>query len=276
MQPVIKWTGSKRYLAKEIISYFPKEIDTYYEPFLGSGAVFYELVYSDIKAKRYVLSDINQTLIEYFQLVKDDPYKLIDHYKVLHDEFMAIDDFNERKEYYYEKRRIFNQSHSAIDFIFINRSAQNGLIRYNKKGEFNTGCNAHRIINADNLANIILDWNLLLNNIDVEFKVQDYRNILPKEGDFVFYDPPYEKVKGPYYNSFDADYFIQWLNASSVWALTYDGKVEVNGVIEDFSLIDVDYDKHIFLRGIKSNFGKLHRKTIGERIVYESLYLKGV
>ena len=55
----LKWTGSKRYIAKEIISYFPKKIDTYYEPFCGSASILIELLQSDIKVKKYIISDIN-------------------------------------------------------------------------------------------------------------------------------------------------------------------------------------------------------------------------
>ena len=63
-QPVIKWSGSKRSQAKNIVSYFPREIDTYYEPFCGGCSVLRALLESDIKVKNYVCSDINEGLID--------------------------------------------------------------------------------------------------------------------------------------------------------------------------------------------------------------------
>ena len=65
-QPVIKWSDSKRSLSNDIIQYFPKEIDTYYEPFCGGCSVLYQLIHSDIKVNRYVCSDINEDLILFF------------------------------------------------------------------------------------------------------------------------------------------------------------------------------------------------------------------
>ncbi len=70
MSNLIKWSGSKDSQAKNIISYFPKEINTYFEPFLGGGSIFLELLESDIKVNTYYLSDINEELINIYGLIK--------------------------------------------------------------------------------------------------------------------------------------------------------------------------------------------------------------
>ena len=68
-QPVIKWSGSKRPLSMEIVSLFPKEIDTYYEPFCGVCSVLFQLLNSDIKVNNYVASDVNADVIKFFNLL---------------------------------------------------------------------------------------------------------------------------------------------------------------------------------------------------------------
>ena len=72
-QPLIKWSGSKRSQASEIIKYFPKEIDTYYEPFCGGCSVLRTLLESNIKVNRYICSDLNTELIELWRLIKSNP-----------------------------------------------------------------------------------------------------------------------------------------------------------------------------------------------------------
>ena len=85
-QPFIKWVGGKRGLLEQIFPLFPKDFNNYYEPFVGGGAVFFEL-YSKglLKNKKVVLSDINQELINTYNVVKNSPYELIDNLKGLLD-----------------------------------------------------------------------------------------------------------------------------------------------------------------------------------------------
>ena len=76
-EPVIKWSGSKRSQAPEIIQYFPDEINTYFEPFLGGGSVFRALLESDKKVKKYVLSDNNADLIQLWEIIANCPEETI-------------------------------------------------------------------------------------------------------------------------------------------------------------------------------------------------------
>lgn len=75
--PLIKWTGSKRPIAAKITSYFPKEIETYYEPFVGGGSVFFQLLKDNANVKKFKLSDKNDSLINILTTVKDKPQELI-------------------------------------------------------------------------------------------------------------------------------------------------------------------------------------------------------
>ena len=79
-EPVIKWSGSKRALSEEIIKVFPKEINTYYEPFCGGCSILFQLLHSDIKVKKYVCSDINAELISFFNILKNSPQKIYEEY----------------------------------------------------------------------------------------------------------------------------------------------------------------------------------------------------
>ena len=80
-QPAIKWSGSKRSQAQKIIDFFPKKIDTYYEPFCGGCSVLRAMLESEIKVNKYVCSDINLTLISLWQLIKQNPKIVISNYK---------------------------------------------------------------------------------------------------------------------------------------------------------------------------------------------------
>lgn len=80
-EPVIKWSGSKRSQAECILSYFPDEIDTYYEPFCGGASILRRLLNSDIKVNNYICSDINNDLINLWNIIINNPKQVIDYYK---------------------------------------------------------------------------------------------------------------------------------------------------------------------------------------------------
>lgn len=131
---LIKWTGSKRHIAEQIIEHFPKSIDTYYEPFLGGGSVFLRLLStSKISVNHFVLSDLNKSLIEIFKTVKDDPQRLIDSYS---EQWNSL---QRDGEFYYKQREAFNKTKNPLIFYFLTRTCYNGTIRFNRHGDFNVG-----------------------------------------------------------------------------------------------------------------------------------------
>lgn len=279
IQPVIKWTGSKRYLAPQIVSYFPKEIDTYYEPFCGSCAVMMEMLINrvqinkNIKVKKIICSDVNPTLISFFNQVKDSKQKrnLISIYEKHYYNFVDLSP-EKKKEYYNKERDKFNRYQSPENFIFLNKVAQNGLIRYNKSGEFNASCNTkHKPIYPKSLAIRFDIWWDILNQYNVQFIKTSFVNINPTENDFMFLDPPYSNIVGDmYYHNFEEERFWQWIkSAKSPWALTYNAHTKEGELYE----LPIEYDQHIQLEGKSSNFRKLHGRT---ELVYENLYLKGI
>ena len=273
-EPAVKWSGSKRSQAKEIIDLFPKEIETYYEPFCGGCSVLRRLLSSDIKVNKYICSDINQDLIKLWIMIRDNPIELSCYYEKLWHE-LNIDDNKERKKNYFESVRTrYNTEHDAKDFLFIMRTTTNGMPRYNSRGEFNNSFHITRNgIEPKKLENILLEWSNLLKVNEVEFVCQSFDKIESKEKDILYLDPPYFNTKGMYFhNSIDFNEFFYWLRKQKgKYFLSFDGK---SGEIDNTYSVPTDlYSEHKYLRSGNSSF----KRTIGKSnnsIVYESLYLK--
>ena len=134
-QPVIKWSGSKRALSEQIMEYFPKEINTYYEPFCGSCSMLFQLLNSDIKVNKYVCSDVNKELIDFFVLLKDNPSFIYEEYNKRWVMLTSFEEIRDKQIYYNKVRDSYNKTKDIHDFVFLTRTSANGLIRYNSKGE---------------------------------------------------------------------------------------------------------------------------------------------
>ncbi len=113
-QPVIKWSGSKRSQANEIIKHFPNEIDTYYEPFVGGGSVVRMLLSANIKVNNYICSDLNNDLIDLWNLIKDNLILVADTYERMWNELNIDDDKERKKQYFYMVRERFNKEKKSI------------------------------------------------------------------------------------------------------------------------------------------------------------------
>lgn len=270
-QPVIKWSGSKRSQSEEIIKRFPKQIKTYYEPFVGGGSVLFQLMNSDIEVENYVCSDINKDLINLWNMIKDNPSKLCDSYKMLWTELNRITNIEEKKKYYYEIRRKFNEFREPEHFMFLSRTCVNGLIRFNSKGEFNTSFHFSRPgISPEKLKLIIQLWSNLLNKNNVMFICQDYRKINPQTKDLVYLDPPYANTKGMYYGKIDYEELWKFLlNQKANYILSFDGKTDKKDMT--YNVPCNIYDKHEYIYSGISGFGKSHNK---KEYVNESLYVR--
>ena len=273
-QPAIKWSGSKRSQCDEIISYFPRKIETYYESFLGGGSVAYRLMNSDIKVGKFVLSDLNSDLINLYKLIQNDYKSVVSHYELLWNELNKDSDFERKKLYFAEIRKRLNEKHDPKDFMFIMRTTTNGMPRYNSDGEFNNSFHVTRNgIEPFRLEKILKEWNDTLNNHNVEFINASYDIFSPNENDFCYYDPPYANTKGMYFGAIDNEKFFSFLSdLKCPYCFSFDGYYE-----DKDSTYDVPksvYNEHIYLKSGNSSF----RRVIGnktDKIIYESLYIKG-
>lgn len=191
VQPLLKWVGSKRKVAKQIISYFPKEFNNYYEPFVGSGAVLAELMdektASDlINCNGSYASDSNQYLIEIFNYVKDNPQKIVDYYKENIEHYM-----DDKVDNYNAIRKRYNENPNGMDFCLLSRTCYGGVIRFRKDGYMSTPVGPHKPISSEKFAQRVKVWHELIKN--TQFDVMDYKKAMvrAKEGDVIYCDPPY-------------------------------------------------------------------------------------
>ena len=209
-QPFIKWVGGKRGLLEQILPYLPNNFNNYYEPFVGGGALFFELFsHGLLRNKKVVLSDINSELINTYLVVKNNPHALIselEKYKKQHS-----------KEFYYKIRELDRQKDydklSSLDkatrFIYLNKTCYNGLYRVNKKGYFNTPIGRYKNPNiADR--ETILNASEALQNVTI--KHQSFEEIIKEvqKDDFVYFDPPYYPLNNSSnFTSYDSNTFLK-------------------------------------------------------------------
>lgn len=275
-EPAVKWSGSKRSQADKIIKYYPKIIDTYYEPFLGGASMLYRLMKEpSIRVNQYVCSDKNEDLINLWKLIKSNPKEIYEYYKVLWNELNKDDDIERKKEYFNMVRDRYNKSHDPKDFMFIMRTVTNGMPRYNSRGEFNNTFHVTRNgISPIKLLDIMSDWSYNLNRKNVIFNCCSYDTITPKNGDFCYFDPPYANTKGMYFGSIDNEHLFQFLrNLDCNWVMSFDGKSDDNSVNLTFPVPKDIYKEHVYLESGNSSF----RRILGTNTdcnIQESLYIK--
>lgn len=175
----IRWAGSKRILLPEIVKLLPKAFNTYYEPFLGSGSLFFLL-----QPRRARLGDACSDLIETYQTIASDVDAVLAY----------LEGWRPDREFYYKLRDSvpISEAHAAARFIYLNKTCWNGLYRVNSSGKFNVPYGRPRsdnLIHAQNLRTCAA----LLSRRDVKLKTRGFAQALKyaNAGDFVFLDPPY-------------------------------------------------------------------------------------
>jgi DNA adenine methylase len=263
LNPVIKWSGSKRKVAIELSDKFLSQ-GRYFEPFVGGGSM---LPFRGVD--KGIASDIIPELIELWNEIKKNPDITANEYKVRWDKLQ-----NDGHGVYYEIRDNFNKTKNPFDFLFLTRTCVNGLIRYNSNGEFNNSIHKNRPgINPERLKGILKEWSYLIKG--VEFFKQDYRETLSSatKKDFVFLDPPYGGTKGRYTkNDFNVPDFyneLEILNSKGVsWMLTFDGNAGEREY--DFQLPKEIYKNKFFVQTGNSPFTKLMKTSIDK--VNEAVY----
>jgi len=186
-QPFLKWVGGKASLLRQLEEFFPYEIDRFFEPFLGGGAVFFNLKHR-FPDLRPFLRDGNKELINCYRVVRDRPEELMrlldEHAKG----FRADGD-----KYFYDIRKqhdLTDDLARAARTIFLNKTCFNGLYRVNAKGEFNTPVGSNKNPNLYSRDNLLAASEALQT---AQLEAQDFRKVLDeaRRGDFIYFDPPY-------------------------------------------------------------------------------------
>lgn len=203
-KPFVKWVGGKRQLLKQfrlLDLYPPEKFDvktaSYFEPFVGGGAVFFDLL-----PRKAFLSDLNAELVTTYNVIKNNVEGLI----------LALNKHEYDKEYFLKIRAQDQKQLSDIEiaarFIYLNRTCFNGMYRVNSKGGFNVPFGKYinpQICDEQNLRRVSKAL------VDVEIRHEDYKEVLKKavKGDFVYFDPPYYPVsKTSSFTSYTAESFL--------------------------------------------------------------------
>lgn len=189
VRPFLKWAGGKRQLLPEINKYVPKKYKTYYEPFLGGGAILFYL-----QPKNATINDSNTELINCYEVIRDSLDELIEDLKKHQNE----------ESYYYEMRELdrtntykdnYDKVKRASRILYLNKTCYNGLFRVNSQGQFNVPFGRYKNPNILDEA-VLRAVNKYLNNNQVKIVNTDFEKALldAKKGDFVYFDPPYDPV----------------------------------------------------------------------------------
>lgn len=180
------------------------------------------------------------------------------------------DDIQFRKQYYIKVRNNFNKIHNPIDFFFLSRTATNGLIRFNSKGEFNSSYHLTRKgINPKTIGKIINEWSNKLNQNNVQFICRDFKDIKPSNNDFMYLDPPYADTDSMYFGELELNKFFTYLrNLKCPYILSFNGKRSNKD--NTYDLPNDLYNQHIYMQSGNSGFKKLQQEIDK---VQESLYI---
>ncbi len=190
-KPFVKWAGGKRSIIDKLVSLVPEDFKTYYEPFVGGGAMLYEL-----QPKKAVINDYNTELMNVYECIKDEN-KFANMCSELNKH-----ETNHSEEYYYEIRDLdrdkkrFNKLADykrAARTIYLNKACFNGLYRVNSKNEFNVPSGKKVKVNTYDGPNLGI-IHCLLNFYDIKLLSTDFEEAVKnaKKGDFIYFDPPYD------------------------------------------------------------------------------------
>jgi DNA adenine methylase len=201
--PFVKWAGGKRQLIPQIRERMPEKYNDYYEPFVGGGAVMFDLLPANAQ-----INDINKALINTYRTICNEPDAFLKEVNRLDNDM-----WEDGKKYYYSIREHYNDKlmRSEYDvelaalFVFINKHCFNGLYRVNGKGLFNVPYNNSRRVSVDE--DVIIATSEYLRRvtiIDGDFE-QACKNA--KKGDFVFIDSPYAPLNPTSFESYTKEGF---------------------------------------------------------------------
>ena len=237
---IVKWAGGKRQLLPQLEVLFPEKFKNYHEPFVGAGSVVFYLMQTR-KMKKIYISDVNEELINVYEVVRDDVEELIGllhKYKLKH--------MKKGKEFYLKVRaddlEVMSNLSRAARFIYLNRTCFNGLYRVNSSGGFNVPMGDQKnpgICQEKDLRAI----SELLKKVDV--KAQTFESVLKnaRKGDFVYFDPPYYPQNKSSFTTYAKDKF---LDEEQIKLFEVFKKLDKKGCFVMHSNSDTKFIKNLF------------------------------
>ncbi|WFQ95152.1 Dam family site-specific DNA-(adenine-N6)-methyltransferase [Mycoplasma feriruminatoris] len=190
LNSVVKWVGGKKQIQQTILDFIPNQFNNYIEPFVGGAAILFAL-----QPTNAIINDLNDELINIYNVIKNDPLKLI--------RLLEKHKKNHSEEYFYQIRNLdrtkqyskLSDVKKAARVLYLNKTCFNGLYRVNKDGYFNTPFGKYKnpsIVNKENLLNV----SKYLNDNNIQILNKDYKEVLKlaQPGDFIYLDPPYMPI----------------------------------------------------------------------------------
>lgn len=240
---LLKWVGNKQKFAGEITKCFPVTYGTFYEPFLGSGAIM-----ATLAPKQGIGSDIFKPLIEIWQQLKNDPDGLVEWYADRRNRLECED----KVTVYESIKASFNNYHNGADFLFLTRSCYGGIVRFRKlDGHMSTPCGVHTPISVDTFRKRVNEWKCRMKN--VAFLNVDYREIfeIAKPGDLIYCDPPYSYSQSILYGAqdFDLNELLKYIDKAKSRgikiALSIDGNKKSGNYLCDLPIPDGLFEQEL-------------------------------
>lgn len=270
---LLKWVGNKQRFAHEIASYFPAKFGTYFEPFLGSGAVL-----ATLAPQKAVGSDIFKPLVDIWTVLKDNPELLKEWYA---GRWQATMSGNKVEEY--EKiKASYNAGPNGADLLFLCRSCYGGVVRFRKSdGYMSTPCGVHTPISPQTFSQRVDEWHDRM--VGAQFLPMDYEAAMDmaQQGDLVYCDPPYSSSQAILYGaqSFDLEHLLEIVRrckARGVYvALSIDGSKRSGGWTHKLSV-----PPGLFEREVSVNCGRsmlkrfqMNGRTLEDEVVSDRLLL---
>lgn len=256
LKPIVKWSGGKKDELKNIINHIPQEMDTYLEPFIGGGAVYFHL-----NPKKAVINDVHKELIDFYKSIKNGKKEEI---------YNFMKDHPNDEETYYKVRSYScsNELDNAKRFYYLRKTCYRGMLRYNQKGEFNIPFGRYKTYNFEEIKNE--EYEKLLKNTEIynnsfEYIFENYND----ENNFMFLDPPYDSEFTDYgYCSFGKEEqktLAKCFKETKIKCLMIIGKTEfIEELYKDY-IVD-EYDKNYRF--------KLHSGRVGNEINTKHLVIK--
>ncbi len=256
LKPIVKWSGGKKDELKYILPHIPNNYSTYIEPFVGGGAVFFHL-----NPKFAVINDVHKELVDFYQSIKDGHSD---------DIYQFMEENKNDEETYYRVRSYDNKCvlDNAKRFYYLRKTCYRGMMRYNRKGEFNIPFGRYKTYNFEELKN--KKYEELLKRTNIHNKsFEDIFNEYNDSNNFMFLDPPYDSEFTNYgycvFGKEEQMRLAECFKKTKIKCLMIIGKTEFIQELYKEYIVE-EYDK-------KYRF-KLHSGRVGDEINTKHLIIK--